>query len=161
MIVDFGAQKTRVAVVEAGIVKQVHIINRGGADITHSIALSRDIPFARAEELKVMYGLNPAQEHSYLKDLIALSTDYIISECQSVVLAYEKKYNRAIHEIILTGGGSRLKGLYEATADIFQADVIYANPFGKTKSPEFLEETLKTIGPEYSQAVGVALRGFL
>jgi type IV pilus assembly protein PilM len=161
MIIDLGAQKTKVCVVEAGIVKQVHIINRGGSDITNSIALSRSIPFARAEELKVMYGLEPVNEHAYLKDIISLSTDYIISECQSVVLAYEKKYNRAIHEIILTGGGSRLKGLYEVATDVFQADVIYANPFGKTKNPEFLEDTLKTIGPEYSQAVGVALRGFL
>lgn len=161
MIIDFGAQKTKVCVVEAGIVKQVHIINRGGADITNSIAISRNIPFARAEELKVMYGLEPANEHMYLKDIISLSTDYIISECQSVVLAYEKKYNRAIHEIILTGGGSRLRGLYEIATDTFQADVVYANPFGKTKNPEFLEQTLKTIGPEYSQAIGVALRGFL
>lgn len=161
MIVDMGAQKTRVCVVEAGIVKQVHIINKGGADITNAIALSREIPFARAEDLKVTYGLEPAQEHLYLKELISLSTDYIISECQSVVLAYEKKYNRAIHEIILTGGASRLKGFYEVASNIFQADIVYARPFDKTKNPEFLEDTLKTIGPEYSQAIGVALRGFL
>lgn len=161
MIIDFGAQKTKVCIIEAGIVRQVHIINRGGYDISNSIALSRNIPFARAEELKRMYGLEPVVEHNYLKETISLSTDYILSECQSVVLSYEKKYNKAIHEIILTGGGSRLKGLYEASTDIFQADVIYANPFGKTKNPDFLEETLKTIGPEYSQAIGVALRAFL
>ncbi|OGI71802.1 hypothetical protein A3J61_02255 [Candidatus Nomurabacteria bacterium RIFCSPHIGHO2_02_FULL_38_15] len=159
MIIDFGAQKTKVAIVEAGTVKQVHIINRGGYDITNGIALSRSIPFGRAEELKVTYGLEPVNEHAYLKDLILLSTDYIISECQSVVLAYEKKYNRTVHEIILSGGGSRLKGLYALATEAFQADVIYANPFAKTKSPEFLEEALKTIGPEYAQAVGVALRG--
>jgi type IV pilus assembly protein PilM len=161
MIIDFGAQKTKIAIVEAGIVKQVHIINRGGYDITSAISISRNIPFARAEELKVAYGLEPVKEHEYLKDLISLSTDYIISECKSVVLGYEKKYNRTVHEVILAGGGSRLKGLYELTTDVFQADVIYANPFQKTKSPEFLEEALKTIGPEYAQAIGVALRGIL
>lgn len=161
MIIDFGAQKTKVVIVEAGIVKQVHIVNRGGFDITNTIALSRDIPFARAEELKVAYGLEPVAEHAYLKDIISLSTDYMLSECQSVVLDYEKKYNRSVHEVILTGGGSRLKGLYELATEIFQADVIYANPFQKTKSPEFLEEALKAIGPEYAQAVGVALRGIL
>lgn len=161
MIVDFGAQKTKVAIVEAGIVKQVHIINRGGYDVTNSIALSRNIPFGRAEELKITYGLEPVNEYAYIKDLISLSTDYILSECQSVVLAYEKKYNRNVHEVIISGGGSQLKGLHELATDIFQADVVYANPFSKTKSPEFLEETLKTIGPEYAQAVGVALRGIL
>lgn len=161
MIVDFGAQKTKVAIVESGIVKQVHIINRGGYDITNAIALSRNIPFGRAEELKITYGLEPVSEHAYLKDLISLSTDYIISECQSVVLGYEKKYNRTVHEIILAGGSSRLKGLYELATEAFQADVIYADPFQKTKSPEFLENALKTIGPEYAQAVGVALRGVL
>jgi type IV pilus assembly protein PilM len=161
MIIDFGAQKTKIAIVEAGIVKQVHIINRGGVDITNAISHSREIPFARAEELKKMYGLNPVLEHEYLKDLISLSTDFILSECQSVVLAYEKKYNRAVHEIILAGGGSRLKGLYEVSSDMFGAEVIYADPFSKTKSPEFLEETLKIIGPEYAQALGIALRGIL
>ncbi|MBP6912366.1 MAG: type IV pilus assembly protein PilM [Candidatus Pacebacteria bacterium] len=161
MIIDFGAQKTKIAIVEAGIVKQVHIINRGGFDISSAIAISRNIPFARAEELKITYGLEPVAEHAYLKDLILLSTDYIISECKSVVLGYEKKYNRTIHEVILAGGGSRLRGLYELTTDVFQADVVYANPFQKTKSPEFLEDALKTIGPEYAQAIGVALRAIL
>lgn len=161
MIVDFGAQKTKVAIVEAGIVKQVHIINRGSYDITKNIELSRNIPFARAEELKITYGLVPPTEHEYLKDLIALSTDYIISECKSVVFAYEKKYNRTIHEIILSGGGSRLKGFYEIAVEEFQAEVLYGNPFQKVKSPDFLNETLMSIGPEYAQAIGIALRGII
>lgn len=161
MIIDFGAQKTKVCIVEAGIVRQVHIINRGGYDISNSIALSRNIPFARAEDLKKMYGLQPVVEHDYLKEVISLSTDYILSECQNVVLSYEKKYNKAIHEIILTGGGSRLKGLYEKSTEIFQSDVVYADPFSKTKNPDFLEQALKTIGPEYAHAIGVALRAFL
>lgn len=161
MIIDFGAQKTKVAIVEAGIVKQVHIINRGSYDITKNIALSREIPFARAEELKVTYGLVPPTEHEYLKGLIELSTDYIISECKSVVFDYEKKYNRTIHEVILAGGGSRLKGFYESAVEAFQAEVIYADPFQKVKSPEFLSGALKSIGPEYAQAVGIALRGVM
>ena len=49
---DFGASSTKLSLVEFGMVKSHHTINRGGADISSSIAQSLDVSFPKAEELK-------------------------------------------------------------------------------------------------------------
>ena len=52
LLIDFGASRTKLSIVEFGIIKNYHTVNRGGADITDAIAKSLDIPFLKAEELK-------------------------------------------------------------------------------------------------------------
>ena len=46
------------------MVKSHHTINRGGADISSSIAQSLDVSFPKAEELKKEFGLfeNPVEK---------------------------------------------------------------------------------------------------
>ena len=158
LLIDMGASKTKLTIVEYGVVWHVHIINKGGADITQSIATSKGITFARAEELKITHGLQSTPEFSYVSDLVLLSTDYILSEANSVVLEYEKKYNKAVSKVIMYGGSSRIKGFAQEAENAFRCDVTYAEPFNKMDSPEFLAPTLKNIGPEFVGAIGAALR---
>jgi Tfp pilus assembly PilM family ATPase len=51
-----------------------------------------------------------------------------------------------------------LKGLLERAAVNFHTEVVYGDPFSKTEAPAFLEPVLKTSGPEFACAVGLALR---
>ena len=60
--------------------------------------------------------------------------------------------------IVLAGGGVNLKGLKEYAQKIFQTECIVANPFEKVEFPAFLEDILKMAGPEFSVAIGIALR---
>ena len=64
LLVDFGASRTKLSIVEFGLVKSYHTIDRGGADISNSIATSLNIPFAEAEKMKKEFGLfgNPAEK---------------------------------------------------------------------------------------------------
>ncbi|MDQ5954868.1 MAG: FtsA protein [Patescibacteria group bacterium] len=48
LLIDFGASRTKISLVEFGMVKGFHTINRGGADISDSISKSLSIPFAKA-----------------------------------------------------------------------------------------------------------------
>ncbi len=50
------------------------------------------------------------------------------------------------------------KGLVQYAKTFFAVDTRVADPFAKTKAPEFMRSTLKEIGPEFSVAVGLALR---
>ena len=158
LMVDFGASRTKLCLVEFGMVKSFHIVNRGGADISDSISKSLSIPFSKAEEMKKEFGLfeNPTEDK--LSGIIKIHTDYIFSEINNVLLNYEKKYNRTISKVILTGGGALLKGLKEVAENNFRADVEIGHPFSKVSAPVFLEKVFESVGPEFAVALGLALR---
>ncbi len=158
LLMDFGASRTKLSIVEFGIVKSFHVINRGGADITESISKSLSISFTDAEKMKKEFGLYENPNEKSLADIIKIHTDYIFSETNNVLLGYEKKYNRTISKVIITGGGSLLKGLKEVASNNFKAEVEVGRPFSKVVAPAFLDKVLDSTGPEFAVAIGLALR---
>ena len=158
LLMDFGASRTKLSLVEFGMIKSYHTIERGGASITESISKSLSIPFHEAEKMKKEFGLfgNPAEKS--LSDIIKLHTDYIFSETNNVLLGYEKKYNRTISKVIFSGGGALLKGLKEVAVNNFGTEIEMGHPFSKIGAPAFLEKVLETMGPEFAVALGLALR---
>ncbi len=158
LLMDFGASQTKLSLVEFGSIKSFHMINRGGSHISDSISKSLDIPFTKAEEMKKEFGLFENLNERSLADTIRTHLDYIFSETNNVLLGYEKRYNRTISKVILTGGGSLLKGLREVAASNFKAEVETGHPFSKVVAPEFLQKVLEINGPEFAVALGLALR---
>jgi len=158
LLVDFGASSTKLSIVEFGMIKSYHTIDRGGADISNSISKSLSVPFAEAEKMKKEFGLfgNPAEKS--LADIIKVHIDYIFSETNNVLLGYEKKDNQTISKVIFTGGGSLLKGLQEVAVNNFRAQIEIGHPFSKVEAPAFLDKVLLTMGPEFAVALGLALR---
>ena len=158
LLIDFGASRTKLTLVEFGMVKSYHTIDRGSADITNSISRSLSIPFSDAEKMKKDFGLfgNPAEKS--LADIIKVHVDYIFSETNNVLLGYEKKYGRTVSKIMFTGGGALLKGLSEVASDNFRAEIEIGHPFSKVGAPQFLDKVLESMGPEFAVALGLALR---
>ncbi|MFA6338451.1 MAG: type IV pilus assembly protein PilM [Candidatus Paceibacterota bacterium] len=158
MIFDMGAATTKLYVVEKGVIKNSHLINRGSQDITLNIASALNVPVDKAEKIKRAYAPNQKINDKDVKDVILLTLDYIFSETNSFILNYQKKYNKMILKTILTGGGVALNGLLEFSKSGFETDAVLGNPFAKVETPAFLEEILRLTGPEFSVAVGIALR---
>ncbi|MEK7564436.1 MAG: type IV pilus assembly protein PilM [Patescibacteria group bacterium] len=158
LLIDFGASRTKLSIVEFGMVKSFHSIERGGAYITESISKSLSMSFAEAEKIKKEFGLYGSPTEKSLADVIKIHIDYIMSETNNVLLSYEKKYNRTISKVIFSGGGALMKGLKEVSANNFQAEIEIGHPFSKVKTPEFLQKVLDTMGPEFAVAMGLALR---
>jgi type IV pilus assembly protein PilM len=156
MIMDMGSASTKLYVVERGIIRSSHTINRGSQDITSVISKSLNIPMEEAEIMKRRVGLSA--EDKNLQELITLVLDNIFAEINNVLLAFEKRYNKTISKVILVGGGSSLKNLAEYAKDNIKADAIKADPFSKVLTPAFLEAILKETGPEFAVAIGLALR---
>lgn len=157
LLIDFGASRTKLSIVESGVVRVFHVVSRGSQDITRNISQSLGITFTEAEKLKRSVGLDSTLD-SKVSSVVRLSTDYIFSDINSVVLAYEKKYNKNISKVVLVGGGSLLRGLMDQAKENFHTEVVYSNPFSRTEAPAFLEPILQVSGPEFSVAVGLALR---
>lgn len=158
MIIDMGARTTKLYIVERGILRSSHILNKGSQDITLALSKALTIGVNEAENMKQIHGLTGGPEHKELTEIITVNLDYIFYEANATLMNYQKKYNRTISRIILTGGGVLLKGLTDLAKVSFQTEVVYANPFGKLETPAYLDDKLKTIGPEFAVAIGAALR---
>jgi type IV pilus assembly protein PilM len=158
MILDMGAQDTKLYIVERGILRSSHIINKGSQDITLAISKSLSLTVEEAENMKRVYGLSSGSEHKDLHEIITVNLDYIFYEANTVLSNYQKKSNKNVAKIILTGGGVLLKGFTDLAKISFQTEIVYANPFDKLETPAIFAEQLKLAGPEFAVAIGIALR---
>jgi type IV pilus assembly protein PilM len=158
LVFDMGARTTKIAVLEYGIIRAQHVINRGSQNITIALSESLGVPIARAEQIKRDVGLAGTGNDAAASETARLTVSHILSEAQTVLLDYERKNNRVIKQVILTGGGVLLKGFYEATNKAIETEVSYADPFARTETPAFLAPVLRDAGPEFAVAVGLALR---
>jgi len=157
MIVDIGAATTKVYVVEKGIIRSSHIVNSGSQDITLTLSSTRNISVSEAEEEKREKRMDvPGQVKSAQGPSVVLEN--ILFEAKRVKMSYERKAGKKIDSAIFTGGGSMVRGLTDKATEILELPAKLADPFSRVESPPFLEDLLKKIGPEFSVAIGVALR---
>lgn len=163
-VVDMGAATTKFYVVERGIIRESHIINQGAQNLTLAASRALNISVAQAEERKRKWGLNdppllpgatppPSQKQS-----MELTLGPLAGELSRTALSWEQRSNQALSALMLVGGGATLKGLKEFLQTKITTEIRLGDPFGKTQAPAFLEAILKEAGPEFSVAVGLALR---
>jgi len=158
MIIDMGTRATKLYIVERGMLRSSHIINKGSQDITLALSKALSISVSEAETMKRAYGLKGGPEYKELTEIITVNLDYMFYEANATLLNYQKKYSKNINKVILTGGGVLLKGFTDLAKISFQTEVVYADPFGKLETPAFLADEFAKAGPEFSVAIGVALR---
>ena len=161
LVVDYGAGTTKVSVVEYGVVRAYHVINRGASFITDALARTQGIDFDKAEELKREIGMTNIPGREAATQSIAAGVQYVINEIQTVLLQYERQSHRAVTKIILCGGGSSLPGFMEKMIETFGIETVYGNPFDKAEAPEFMRPVLERAGPEFAVAMGLALKEFV
>jgi type IV pilus assembly protein PilM len=158
MIVDIGASKTKLTIVEHGIVETFRLVNKGSQDMTLAISHSLELSFEQAENLKKEHGLIAPPEYPHLAEPMKLQLSEILQETNSTILAFEKRYNKNIGKIIFTGGGAMTHGLLDYAKQTFASEMAIADPFAKVEAPVFLNGVLKNTGPEFSVAIGLALK---
>ncbi len=168
-VIDMGAATTKFYVVERGLIRESHIINHGAQDLTLAASRALSIPVVQAEERKRKFGLIPPPptvtggqatlaQAADLRKSLELSLAPLLSELSRTAMAYEQRMNQTLGALVFTGGGATLKGFKEYAQSKIQTEIRLADPFGKAQAPAFLEAILKEAGPEFSVAVGLALR---
>lgn len=155
MIVDIGAATTKVYVIERGIIRLSHIVNSGSQDITLTLSNSHKITVSAAEEYKRERGMGTSVSGGHSPSIVL---ENILFEAKRVKMSYEGKSGKRIDSVVFTGGGSMIIGLEEMATRILDLPTRLADPFSRVQAPPFLEGLLKKIGPEFSVAIGVALR---
>lgn len=157
MIFDMGAGATKLYIVEMGIVRTSHTINRGSQDITVALAQSLGIDATEAEKLKRDKGLN-VENNASVAEAATIILSYVFAEANRVLVGYQRKSGKVVRRVILTGGGSVLKGILPFAQKNLESAVELADPFAKVDAPAFLQGVLKDAGPQFTVALGVALR---
>ena len=160
-IIDLGATTSKLYLVELGIILASHVIPVGSQDITKSLAKSTHMTMAKAEEIKRQAGILTGVENgdaARVSHAATLTMEQIFSEARRVLLGFQRKYNKVITKVILTGGGAALKGLPEFARQQLELEVEVANPFSHVQALAFLNDTLDQAGPDFAVSVGLALR---
>lgn len=159
LLVDFGAVTTKMTMLDHGVVRANHSIEKGLQNITVSLSESLGISFERAEILKREVGISVRVEHQEVMKVIAPLIDFLLIEIERFVVGYTRKHQGTVSKVFITGGGALMLGLADYMVKKFGVEVIVGNPFGRLEYPAFFQPVLKDIGPSFSVAVGLALRG--
>jgi type IV pilus assembly protein PilM len=147
MIFDMGASTTK-----------LYTVNKGSQDITLNIARVLNVSIEEAEVIKRSVGMGHTSDGVDLSETVVVVADNIFDEANRFLFDFQKKKNKNIRSVFLTGGGSALLGFRDLAAQNFKVEVISGDPFEKVETPAFLENILKMTGPEFTVAVGAALR---
>jgi type IV pilus assembly protein PilM len=158
MIFDMGASTTKLYIIDRGLIHQSHTINMGSQEITANIARILSVPIEEAEVVKRSIGMGKTKEGVDLAETVSVIADNIFSEANRFLFDFQRKANQNIKSVFLTGGGSALRGFRDLASKNFKVEVIAGNPFEKVEVPAFLENVLRETGPEFTVAVGAALR---
>lgn len=158
-VLDLGASSTKMTVVDLGVIKHSHTINKGAQDITTALSRSMNIDFAKAEEIKRKVGLVERLGDETILPIVSPIVDYIFSEVNKIMVNYGQSHARSVDKLILIGGGAMLQGLLPIAKERTGIEVILGSPFNRVEAPSFLGPILTEVGPSFAVATGLALRG--
>lgn len=158
-IIDLGAIRSSVIIFDEGAIHSTSTISVSGQEMTYAIASKLNIPFAKAEKIKLVCGLENEKETKTIKNVIQPQMEKIAERVAEVINFYQNQSNKKIEKILLCGGGANLKGLETFLSAKLKIKTEKGNPwinalFKKYSIP--LSESL-----EYTTAIGLALRGVL
>ncbi len=158
-IIDIGASATKINVVDTGVLRDAHTINRGGQDMTLALSSSLGIPFVEAEARKRLpaggHGGDAAQGVDQVASAVVTR---IFSEAREVFAHYETRGSRVLQGIVFSGGGALSAGLIAEAEKVFSLPATLIDPMEQLAAPAFLSPMLARAGPEFAVAIGVALR---
>ncbi|MBN2008131.1 cell division protein FtsA [candidate division KSB1 bacterium] len=151
VVVDMGGGTTDVAMFFEGCIRHTSIVALGGGNVTNDIALCLRTPIDQAESIKKMYGSTLANERDDLDDTIdipgvggrpsrkvsrSLLAEIIHPRMEEIFklavgeMRKSEYANLMTTGVVITGGGSLLKGAVELAEEVFDMPVKLGIPKG-------------------------------
>lgn len=163
LIVDIGALRTNVIIVESGVPFVTRSIATGGNGITQTIARTLGIPLEQAEtmkrDIKSMQAFAPTGD---LSPILAVLVKPVLDEIKYSFNLYQSSESgsqgKRVEKIILTGGSSLLPRLPEFLTQQMGVNTYLGNPWARVVYPPDLRPVLEEIGPRFSVPIGCAMR---
>jgi type IV pilus assembly protein PilM len=164
LIVDCGAKRTSLMVVEGGTPLLSRSVDVGGSGITHAIATALDIDEASAEKRKL--DLAVTSSGGVLESLPALIGSVfapVVQEIRYAVNLFQSQHGggRTVDKVILSGGSALLPSMADYMAAELGFRVFVGDPWARTIYPVDLRPALDAVGPNFAVAVGLGMREIL
>jgi type IV pilus assembly protein PilM len=159
-LVDIGASKMNINIIADGASVLARDIVVGSNQLTEQIANALDLEFDEAEKIKI--GLMPAEDkQKEIEEIFnATCTNWVFEIKKAIDLYMSNNPNMPLEQLVLSGGGSKIKGLQEYLAKETGLEIIEFNPFATMKINEkkIDPKYLKATAPEMAIATGLAIR---
>ncbi|MCO5053004.1 MAG: cell division protein FtsA [Verrucomicrobiae bacterium] len=175
LLIDLGAGTTNYVVYERGVVRHTGVLAVGGDHVTNDLAYGLKVPQGRAEQLKIAHGhaLMAARDEdlnveikndlglpmnrinlNHLRRIMSLRLEETFELiAQDVAQKGLLEYLRA--GVVLTGGGSRSRGITELAEQVFGLPVTVGKITGVSSLKSSIDE------PEFATGVGLIYFGSL
>ncbi len=161
ILIDFGAQSTKVIVYKKGAPVFTKELNWGGVFITEEIQRSMGVSYREAEDLKVM-GDSSGNLPEEIVNIVSGQLSSHIDELKKVLNFYvQAGSSERVEHCFVTGGNSnipRLKELLEKSLLIKIHNLDISQGIDFTSIGESNLEYIQSTG---AVSIGLALRGFL
>ncbi|OGL73617.1 hypothetical protein A3F28_01025 [Candidatus Uhrbacteria bacterium RIFCSPHIGHO2_12_FULL_57_11] len=161
MIVDIGAVRTNIILVENGIPYLSRSIDLGGLSFTKAIGNALGASLSAAEQMKADVGALSAilPERGVPKVLEPLMAN-LGNEMRYLVNLFSSQRPGAasVEKVVVTGGSALLPRVTDYLQEVLGVKAYLGDPWARVIYPTELRPQLEIIGPRFAVAVGLAMR---
>src|SRR5436190_14536385 len=163
-LLNIGASTTNINILNGSRSVFTRDASFGGNQYTSLLQKELGMTFEQAEQVKRGKPLPEGIENRDISSILETVSDILALEIQKTMDFYRatvEDSDSAVEKILVSGGGSKLRGLIDFLSKQFEVPVEIFDPFKKIKvdARGFDPEYMREIVPEMAIAVGLALRG--
>ena len=163
-LLNIGASTMNINILSGARSVFTRDVSVGGNQYTNLLQKELGLTFEQAEAVKRGGPLPEAAESHAIEPILETVSDILCLEIQKTFDFYRataEDHEAAVQKILLSGGGSKLKGLSEYLSQRFEIPVEVFDPFKQIRvdARRFDPEYMREVVPELAVAVGLALRG--
>jgi type IV pilus assembly protein PilM len=171
LFVELGASSSDISVVSQGILRFSRVIPIAGINVTRALATTMNVNFEEAEKTKKELGAAIVDDElqrtmsltaaRQVSNIMAPLLGSLMNEVQRSLAYYESRYRRArIDEVVLSGGGSKMRNIGKYFTRELGLEVKFADPLKPIQSDgaHFTREYVMETSPLCSVCAGLAMR---
>jgi type IV pilus assembly protein PilM len=163
-LLNIGASTTNINILNGAQSVFTRDATFGGNQYTSLLQKELGLTFDQAEGVKRGMSLPEGADQREIRPILDTVSDILALEIQKTMDFYRataEDGESAVQSILVSGGGSKLRGLVEFLSNRFEIPVEMFDPFRKIRvdARGFDPEYMREIVPEMAIAVGLALRG--
>jgi type IV pilus assembly protein PilM len=160
IIIDIGLSRTGLFLYDGDAVQFTVSLPISGRQIDEVIAQSLDLDMAKAEEAKIVCGLDKTKCEGAILQILAPTIEDLASQILNAVNFYYENFPNAkeIKKLTLSGGGANMVGIAQTLAKATEIATEKSNPFKNIANPNPKFFTLEK-SQSFITALGLGLRG--
>ena len=160
-VIDLGESYTHLHIMQEGLTAYTRDIPLGGNSCTQKLMSKFDLPSKEAAKLKL--GKIPANiQEAEVVQIIVDSSVKVIEEVQKAFEFFNNTADGKVDRAYITGGGALIQGMESLFSHHLNVPVEILNPMRgvKVNKRRFDQNTIDTLGPISTVALGLAARRF-